>query len=139
MKRRSFLAGILAAGVAPHVVTKAGVLMPVLNIWTPEERNVMTPQEAALEGWRPLPGGPVSLDLRSKLMVYAPGGLPRMGTWVNGEYIPYSHAPYDAKGYFRQRVFEAAKNGVVVDGTLHGQPGRLERGIFIPSDVRELH
>lgn len=29
MNRRSFLKGILAAGVAPYVVTSAGVLMPV--------------------------------------------------------------------------------------------------------------
>lgn len=39
MHRRSFLtgmAGILAAGSAPWVVTKAGVLMPVkARIWTP--------------------------------------------------------------------------------------------------------
>lgn len=35
MKRRSFLKGILAAGVAPYVVTTAGVLMPVKTLWTP--------------------------------------------------------------------------------------------------------
>lgn len=31
--RRSFMAAILAAGVAPHVV-RSGVLMPVREIWT---------------------------------------------------------------------------------------------------------
>ncbi len=39
MNRRTFLtgmAGILAAGTAPWVVTKAGVLMPVRNILVPE-------------------------------------------------------------------------------------------------------
>ena len=35
MNRRGFLAGILASGVAPWVVTKAGVLMPVKKIVTP--------------------------------------------------------------------------------------------------------
>lgn len=32
MKRRSFLAGMLASGVAPIVITKPGVLMPVRQI-----------------------------------------------------------------------------------------------------------
>lgn len=36
MNRRSFLKAILAAGVAPYVVTSAGVLMPVRELWTPE-------------------------------------------------------------------------------------------------------
>lgn len=34
IQRRSFLAGILAAGVAPAFV-RAGVLMPVKEIWVP--------------------------------------------------------------------------------------------------------
>ena len=34
VKRRSFLAGILAAGVAPAFV-RSGVLMPVKQIWVP--------------------------------------------------------------------------------------------------------
>lgn len=35
MNRRSFIQGILSAGVAPYVVTTAGVLMPVRKLWTP--------------------------------------------------------------------------------------------------------
>ena len=35
MNRRGFLQAILAAGVAPWVITKAGVLMPVRAIWKP--------------------------------------------------------------------------------------------------------
>jgi len=35
MNRRSFLASILAAGVAPAVIG-SGILMPVRKIWTPE-------------------------------------------------------------------------------------------------------
>ena len=35
MNRRGFLKSIIAAGVAPYVVTAAGVLMPVRNVWTP--------------------------------------------------------------------------------------------------------
>jgi hypothetical protein len=35
MNRRSFLKSILAAGVAPYVVTAAGVLMPVRTLWPP--------------------------------------------------------------------------------------------------------
>ncbi len=35
MNRRSFLQSILAAGVAPWVCTKAGVLMPVRQILAP--------------------------------------------------------------------------------------------------------
>lgn len=34
MNRRSFLKGILAAGVAPYVVTSSGLLMPVREIWS---------------------------------------------------------------------------------------------------------
>ena len=36
MNRRGFLQGILAAGIAPFVVTTAGVLMPVRKIITPQ-------------------------------------------------------------------------------------------------------
>lgn len=36
MNRRGFLKSILAAGVAPYVVTTAGVLMPVRAIAAPE-------------------------------------------------------------------------------------------------------
>lgn len=36
MNRRGFLQGILAAGAAPWVCTKAGVLMPVKQIVTPD-------------------------------------------------------------------------------------------------------
>ena len=39
MNRRGFLKGILAAGVAPYVVTGAGVLMPVKKLWTPINYN----------------------------------------------------------------------------------------------------
>lgn len=39
LKRRSFLASILAAGVAPAFV-RAGVLMPVKEIWVPEPTSV---------------------------------------------------------------------------------------------------
>lgn len=39
MNRRGFLKGILAAGVAPYVVTRAGVLMPVKKLWTPIDYN----------------------------------------------------------------------------------------------------
>ena len=35
MNRRGFLQGILAAGVAPAVITTAGVLMPVRALWKP--------------------------------------------------------------------------------------------------------
>jgi hypothetical protein len=35
MNRRGFLKGILAAGVAPYVVTAAGVLMPVRTLARP--------------------------------------------------------------------------------------------------------
>lgn len=35
MNRRGFLQSILAAGVAPYVVS-SGVLMPVKKIWVPE-------------------------------------------------------------------------------------------------------
>lgn len=34
MNRRGLMSGILAAGIAPYVV-KAGILMPVRQIWTP--------------------------------------------------------------------------------------------------------
>lgn len=37
MNRRSFMQSILAAGVAPYVVTTAGVLMPVRQLWAPVE------------------------------------------------------------------------------------------------------
>lgn len=37
MNRRGFMKAILAAGVAPYVVTSAGVLMPVRKIKTMEE------------------------------------------------------------------------------------------------------
>lgn len=36
MNRRGFLKGMLAAGVAPYVVTTSGVLMPVRKIITPD-------------------------------------------------------------------------------------------------------
>ena len=36
MNRRGFLGAILATGVAPYVVTAAGVLMPVRALWTPD-------------------------------------------------------------------------------------------------------
>lgn len=36
MNRRGFLGAVLAAAAAPYVVTKAGVLMPVKQIVTPE-------------------------------------------------------------------------------------------------------
>jgi hypothetical protein len=36
MNRRGFLRSILAAGVAPYVVTTAGVLMPVRKLVTPD-------------------------------------------------------------------------------------------------------
>lgn len=35
MNRRGFMKSILAAGVAPYVVTTAGVLMPVRRLWKP--------------------------------------------------------------------------------------------------------
>jgi hypothetical protein len=35
VNRRGFLKGILATGVAPYVVTTAGVLMPVSDLWKP--------------------------------------------------------------------------------------------------------
>ena len=35
MNRRGFLKGMLATGVAPYVVTAAGVLMPVRKLWEP--------------------------------------------------------------------------------------------------------
>jgi hypothetical protein len=35
MKRRGFLKGILATGCAPFVITSAGVLMQVRDIWKP--------------------------------------------------------------------------------------------------------
>jgi hypothetical protein len=35
VKRRGFLKSILAAGCAPFVVTTAGVLMPVRDLWKP--------------------------------------------------------------------------------------------------------
>jgi hypothetical protein len=35
MNRRGFLKGILASGVAPYVVTTAGVLMPVRKLLVP--------------------------------------------------------------------------------------------------------
>lgn len=45
MNRRGFLKGILSAGVAPYVVTSAGVLMPVRSIALPEAGHVMVGQE----------------------------------------------------------------------------------------------
>ncbi len=36
MNRRGFLRGVLAAGVAPYVVTAAGVLMPVKRLALPD-------------------------------------------------------------------------------------------------------
>lgn len=39
MQRRSFLAGILAAGAAP-ALAKAGVLMPVRELWKPQHVTI---------------------------------------------------------------------------------------------------
>lgn len=41
LKRRSFLAGILAASVAPAFV-RSGVLMPVKEIWVPNNGYAFT-------------------------------------------------------------------------------------------------
>lgn len=42
MNRRGFIAGILAAGAAPWVCTKAGVLMPVRQIVVPDQTMTAT-------------------------------------------------------------------------------------------------
>lgn len=42
MNRRGFLKSILAAGVAPYVVTTAGVLMPVRDLWRPQWTDIET-------------------------------------------------------------------------------------------------
>src|SRR5580692_1685870 len=34
MNRRGFLQAVLAAGVAPYVVTTSGILMPVRKVWS---------------------------------------------------------------------------------------------------------
>lgn len=39
MNRRSFLASIIAAGVAPAFV-RGGILMPVREVWTPYQREL---------------------------------------------------------------------------------------------------
>lgn len=43
MNRRSFMKAILAAGVAPYVVTSAGVFMPV--------RGLIIPQSSGIAHW----------------------------------------------------------------------------------------
>ena len=41
MNRRGFLRSILAAGVAPYVVTTAGVLMPVHALYVPSRKKIL--------------------------------------------------------------------------------------------------
>ena len=48
MNRRGFLAGVLAAGIAPYVVTTAGVLMPVRDLWKPSLNITFNGEEIAL-------------------------------------------------------------------------------------------
>lgn len=48
MNRRGFLKSILASGVAPYVVTTAGVLMPVRALAVPWEHTIVVPDEAVV-------------------------------------------------------------------------------------------
>ena len=60
MNRRGFLQAILAAGVAPWVITKAGVLMPVRQIWQPLNRSLFVSAPLQIYGvgqWYPHRGG----------------------------------------------------------------------------------
>jgi hypothetical protein len=47
MNRRGFLKSILAAGVAPYVVTTAGVLMPVRRVWSSVDSLVLSEKSIA--------------------------------------------------------------------------------------------
>ena len=49
MNRRSFLKSILATGVAPYVVTTAGLLMPVKQLWTPPEKQLLVVNTVVVE------------------------------------------------------------------------------------------
>lgn len=42
--RRNFMKGILAAGVAPYVITTPGLLMPVRQIWMPPKFPWLWPE-----------------------------------------------------------------------------------------------
>lgn len=73
MNRRSFLSAILAAGVAPYVVTTAGVLMPV------RQRNLYTLAEliGAI--------GPPGAAAGAKTLIISDGAETRaIGTYVSG-------------------------------------------------------
>ena len=59
MNRRGFLAGILAAGIAPYIVTSSGVMMPL--------GKILTLQALAMEGWKENAYGEVWLELGDKL------------------------------------------------------------------------
>lgn len=59
MNRRGFLKGILAAGVAPYVITTPGLLMPVRGILVPAKEIILsTDIEAAVayneDAWKSL-------------------------------------------------------------------------------------
>lgn len=51
--RRGFLNGILAAGVAPYVVTTAGVLMPVRKLWVPDDYIMVGDEIGHVIEWGP--------------------------------------------------------------------------------------
>ena len=71
MNRRGFLQAILAAGVAPWVITKAGVLMPVRKVIVPPpviwHSNQLS--EAAAEQWERALFQPIPTSGKSWLMV----------------------------------------------------------------------
>ena len=60
------MASILAAGVAPFVITKAGVLMPVKKILSLEESGLFTGALGNYEGVTFFPSSPIAAKLWSK-------------------------------------------------------------------------
>lgn len=120
MERRGFLASILAASVAPFVVTRAGVLMPTTKIWT-SSTDVVTAHDVMMEGWIPLTGGERWLESGDSLCARV-----RVPEWHSNYAGPLE--PVFTRGF-------RATSRTLIAGTLHGQAGRFERGIFIPADV----
>lgn len=106
MNRRGFLSAILAAGVAPYVVTTAGILMPTTQI--------LTLSALAMEDWVPNSYGEVALEWGNKVILHA-------------------HSLYDSYGRPTRHNTFIATGKTTFAGTLKGQPGRVENGIFVPA------
>lgn len=102
MQRRSFLAGIFAAGIAPYIVTTAGVLMP--------HGKILTLSDLAMEEWTPNPYGEITLDLWDKITLEVPKKKRRLHDyWIATEETKFSGTLKGMPGIIEHGIFVPAK------------------------------